>query len=1621
MIRFKKQLALLLIFSFFISYLSPIKLFANETSNIIVSSNLSEFTQKDIVYDNIFENEVLEHGKENATLEWNPVEFSYKDGTNPATQYYLARRKIDPNNDNNTEGEYKWELRGNYETESIKVLNIYPKVGNGFQFWMEELQRSFPQIDLKIQPAQVSLETFNSRPHEYLYKNSDGNYNYDVVVFGFWDTNNHMDISKMTDEHNTPVSAYDTIQNYIDAGYGVVFGHDTVQYQGINPNFESLTENNSDIISVPQQESAWHYSDKIAVTQQSTFTTYPFDIVGQDLIIPMSHTVNTMPSEKSDVYMTFEKNYYPTPDDGPYYNYNIRGAKDDDGTYTYNGINYQADAYLMVDGNIAVIQTGHSSGQSNTAEQAVLANTIYALTQKRTSTKAVDRILDTNKPTAPIPTVVSGDTGKITFDADDNGTQYKYRVIAEPVGYGESVSKNWDLIASKLDDTSNTPFVIEDIGSDSSFYAVSDTKTTHEVFANVKGKIGTETDKKAFEYYIDTNPLGEKRDSESGTKFVDYGNAYEIASLYTGLGKDQYLHVWTYDNADNMSIDGPTKDTSNAITENGVTYSVNDGITNISLWLTIPNANATVEYKDINGNVLLPPTTSKEQIGSVFTPTRPAIEGYKFNSTTPSSSITIVADEAQNIVTHLYDKLLTKQIYAVKHDVNDVAGKPILIHEVSGAYGENFIVRVDAFNNYTFSDYYTIGDDPTKYPFDLVYPPTFTFTDELPIYLHYGINTGKVKVVIQRDNKDGTFTKLAETSEKVGVAGEEVIVTGAEIQSAYTLGDENCYVNSSILSQDVSIVPTKEETKEYILTLIPREKTVLYYGLDYDTGHFQILNNSPQVKVYDGTNKTVIVNSDGISPEWIPYGSGQKTLDFTAKDHHLTTLGYHKGTLPEIAQTYTYQTFYVNEADVNNLLGQTDVVTNTTNDELILNFPEFNDVSGLTGATGTVDFKLDTVLIKDELGNEKLFGNNADLPLSEIPNYLPNLDDSNNLVSSNYKIYVNYKPYCKVTYKEYVTETDATDSSGTNTLQGGHTYTELYGKSVAIESNKSTDLYELIETKENGTVISNFNNQTIADSYEKTIDTYYRPKTYDLLVKVLDNADLTHSYTAYNFIDVPVDKSTTFNVTAEKNDFTLQSIETAENTDKNFVNWDKNNSTITFNPNLTENVNTPYEIDLIYKHNATAVVTYAIFSHNGIEVKSSDVVNTFVGDELYYKVPEEHPENYEIAFAYIDGEIYHPKDGEDFTYIVSKTKEHLYIVYKEIPSLTVTTYVEPANTGLVYGNTNEDGSLKKYIAGQKVTLNAVANEGYVFKNWTLSPSNVVINSDNDTPLTHLALSFTMPETDVVATANFVEEHDYITNFPGMDTVPTSPDITLPVIPPDIGGGGGGSGGGNGGGGHTKPPIDPDITLPDISDLIDEKEDQEYRLYAPYIQGYPTGLVQPSSNITRAEVMQVIYNLYGRGTEPNLAVLNKFSDVGNSEWYSKAIAFAIEQNVVTGYKDGTFMPDKDITRAELAVIIAKLETNSTTPIKSTFNDIDSHWAKESIEKLYQNGIVSGYPDGTFKPNQSTIRSEFVKMVNNLINRPLTYYENVTFPDLPKSHWAYDDMMNAANGGIKPTEN
>lgn len=296
----------------------------------------------------------------------------------------------------NTEEEYSYmiyqrDVNGEdaiYQTipakDVVKVLQIYPYT-NQLVGWVNAYGQG------KITCDSVYIDTFNSNPSMI--------WGYDVIVFGFWDSNNEKDISD---------AGLTAVKQYIEKGYGVLFGHDTIRPE--NSNFIQLRE----YLKLGKTTSSVPRKNQVKVVRKGLLTNYPYLIgdVGTVLNIPLTHEQGQ--TNNGDIWMLFLDSNC---------------------------------VYLSTWNNCALIQTGHSNGAATEDEQKLIMNTLYYLAQKTDATEWEDHMSqDLTPPETPIlqdlKVQTNSQTVTVQMTSQDVGSSYEYYIEATSNSTGEKVQSN---------------------------------------------------------------------------------------------------------------------------------------------------------------------------------------------------------------------------------------------------------------------------------------------------------------------------------------------------------------------------------------------------------------------------------------------------------------------------------------------------------------------------------------------------------------------------------------------------------------------------------------------------------------------------------------------------------------------------------------------------------------------------------------------------------------------------------------------------------------------------------------------------------------------------------------------------------------------------------------------------------------------------------------------------------------------------------------------------------------------------------------------------------------------------------------------------------------------------
>lgn len=186
----------------------------------------------------------------------------------------------------------------------------------------------------------------------------------------------------------------------------------------------------------------------------------------------------------------------------------------------------------------------------------------------------------------------------------------------------------------------------------------------------------------------------------------------------------------------------------------------------------------------------------------------------------------------------------------------------------------------------------------------------------------------------------------------------------------------------------------------------------------------------------------------------------------------------------------------------------------------------------------------------------------------------------------------------------------------------------------------------------------------------------------------------------------------------------------------------------------------------------------------------------------------------------------------------------------------------------------------------------------------------------------------------------------------------------------------------------------------------------------YVQGYPDGTVKPAGNITRAETAAILFRLMDDASRKTYySTKSGFRDVASGSWYNTYVATLNNAGVITDSSNGYFRPNEAITRAELAAMLAKF--SETTGAANYFNDVSAkYWAANAIAICAKLGWINGYPDGTFRPDKNVTRAELMAMINRATGRAPKSADAFlpgmkTWIDNTSDKWYYLDVQEATN--------
>lgn len=212
----------------------------------------------------------------------------------------------------------------------------------------------------------------------------------------------------------------------------------------------------------------------------------------------------------------------------------------------------------------------------------------------------------------------------------------------------------------------------------------------------------------------------------------------------------------------------------------------------------------------------------------------------------------------------------------------------------------------------------------------------------------------------------------------------------------------------------------------------------------------------------------------------------------------------------------------------------------------------------------------------------------------------------------------------------------------------------------------------------------------------------------------------------------------------------------------------------------------------------------------------------------------------------------------------------------------------------------------------------------------------------------------------------------------------------------------------------EPEPDPAPTDPDDTGVSDWLDTDNHKVY---LNGYPDDSFQPEKDMTRAEAAQMFYNLL---RDQDVETTVSFTDVAADAWYATAVNALASLEIVNGVGDDRFSPERTITRAEFTTMAMRF-CDEIPDGENIFSDVDQEdWFYEYVVGSIQYGWINGYPDGTFRPNDTISRAEVTTITNRMLGRAADeafvdqHQDSLRiFTDLKDTHWAYYQIVEATN--------
>ena len=305
------------------------------------------------------------------------------------------------------------------------------------------------------------------------------------------------------------------------------------------------------------------------------------------------------------------------------------------------------------------------------------------------------------------------------------------------------------------------------------------------------------------------------------------------------------------------------------------------------------------------------------------------------------------------------------------------------------------------------------------------------------------------------------------------------------------------------------------------------------------------------------------------------------------------------------------------------------------------------------------------------------------------------------------------------------------------------------------------------------------------------------------------------------------------------------------------------------------------------------------------------------------------------------------------------------------------------------------GESRTVVEGQSLGANMPADPVrplFRFVGWNIAQTGLGSSFSSTTPITNNMTVFAQWEV--------VEQEAPVT--PPTTTPPTT---TPPTTTPPAG---------------TSPgqPAQRPAVTPPVQTAVQDGSG----VHHAFMVGFPDGTVRPNANVTRAEVATILFRLVSDSYRVEVwSQDNPFPDVSLNNWFNNAVSTMTNVGIFTGMPDGTFQPNRTITRAEFAVAMARF-FNVQPLTGSNFPDTQGHWAAGYINALASTGRITGRPDGTFAPNQSITRAEAAALVTRMLGRELGSASNLLpgmlewSDNMNTNSWFYMYIQDATNSNV-----